>query len=155
MNYGNIVFGLIGFSTSFFFCLPNLKKWHNQKTVTEKLRIICEALEEAEARAGRLQERHDRILSQICSYYLTSQELIDALGDARVDMKDALEVAVCLRKMQIMTISSFPYEVDASMLESKEPSESYGSYGMVRMEPQSCRTLKPLKTDFSSGLQSD
>ncbi|KAK8589271.1 hypothetical protein V6N12_023673 [Hibiscus sabdariffa] len=106
---------VIGFSTSFFFVLPGLKKWQRQQVLIEKLRIISQALEQAEERAMRFQERHDRILGQICSYYMVNQDLEDALAGARAAMNEALEFAVGLRKMQLLILRSID-EVDAFYL---------------------------------------
>ncbi|BFG36919.1 hypothetical protein CerSpe_231930 [Prunus speciosa] len=108
MDFGHVIFAVIGFSSSIFFFVPNVKKWHRQQVTTEKLRIVNEALEQAEERAARFQERHDRILSQICSFYLINKELEDALAGARAAMKEALEFAANLRRLQIKIITSFP-----------------------------------------------
>ncbi|PPS09567.1 hypothetical protein GOBAR_AA11077 [Gossypium barbadense] len=103
MDYVRIIFAVIGFSTSFIFVLP---------ISIEKLRIISQALEHAEERVVRFQERHDRILGQICSYYMVNQDLEDALAGARAAMNEALEFAVGLRKMQLQILRSLT-EVDA------------------------------------------
>ncbi|MBA0619017.1 hypothetical protein Godav_028272 [Gossypium davidsonii] len=112
MDYVRIIFAVIGFSTSFIFVLPSLKKWQRQQVSIEKLRIISQALEHAEERVVRFQERHDRILGQICSYYMVNQDLEDALAGARAAMNEALEFAVGLRKMQLQILRSLT-EVDA------------------------------------------
>jgi Werner syndrome ATP-dependent helicase len=112
MDYGSIVFAIVGFSASFFFCVPNLKRWHRQQITAEKLRLIGEALEHAEERVQRFQERHDRILSQMCTYYLVNKELEEALAGARAAMNEAMEFAVHLRRLQMKTITSFPDKVD-------------------------------------------
>lgn len=65
-------------------------------------------MEKAEERVIRFEERHDRILSQICSYYLTHKELEESLAGARTAMNEALEFASTLRKMQKKVIDSFP-----------------------------------------------
>ncbi|KAF5740044.1 hypothetical protein HS088_TW11G00107 [Tripterygium wilfordii] len=112
MDYGRIVYAIIGFSASFFLCLPNLKRWHRQRVTKDKLRIVSQALEQAEERLVRFQERHDRILSIICSFYLSSQDLEDALVGARAAMNEALEFSVSLRRIQMKIISSYPDDVD-------------------------------------------
>ncbi|WKA02791.1 hypothetical protein VitviT2T_020945 [Vitis vinifera] len=112
MDFGPIFYVLIGFSMSVSLCLPNLKKWQSQQITAEKLRIISEALEHAEERAMRFQERHDRVLSQVGSYYLCNQELLEALAVSRIAMNEALGFAVGLRKMQMEIICSYPDEVD-------------------------------------------
>ncbi|KAB2621540.1 hypothetical protein D8674_023722 [Pyrus ussuriensis x Pyrus communis] len=108
MDFGRVIFALIGFSSSLFFFVPNVKSWRTQQVTTEKLRIIGEALKQAEKRATRFQERHDRILRQISSFYLINKELEGALADARAAMNEALEFAANLRKLQMKIISSFP-----------------------------------------------
>lgn len=108
MDFGRVIFALIGFSSSLFFFVPNVKSWHTQQVTTEKLRIIGAALKQAEKRATRFQERHDRILHQISSFYLINKELEGALADARAAMNEALEFAANLRKLQMKIISSFP-----------------------------------------------
>lgn len=116
MGFDRIVFAIIGFSASFIFCVSNLKRWQKQQITAEKLRHISEALEHAEERVLRFQERHDRILSQVCSFYLANKELVEALEGARAAMNEAMEFAANLRRMQTKIISSFPDEVDAIML---------------------------------------
>ncbi|KAL6142600.1 hypothetical protein ACLB2K_060877 [Fragaria x ananassa] len=99
MDFGRVVFATIGFSTSLVLFVPNVKKWHRQQVTTEKLRIITEALEHAEERAAKFQERHDRMLNQMCSFYLTNKELEEALASARAAANDALDFATQLRRM--------------------------------------------------------
>ncbi|AES61389.1 hypothetical protein MtrunA17_Chr1g0192091 [Medicago truncatula] len=108
MDIGKIVFAIIGFSASFIFCVPNLKRWQRKQMTLEKLKIIREALEEAEERVVRFQERHDRILSHIIASYLTNAEVVEALAGARQNMNQALDFAVELRSIQFKTIRSFP-----------------------------------------------
>nr|POF10241.1 hypothetical protein CFP56_14174 [Quercus suber] len=74
--------------------------------------MISEALEHAEKRVLRLQERHDRILSQMCSYYFIHNELEVSLADARTVLDEAMESAGNLRRMQRKIIGYFPDEVD-------------------------------------------
>ncbi|KAI4301772.1 hypothetical protein L6164_035019 [Bauhinia variegata] len=116
MDFGHIILAVIGFSTSFFLCVPNLKRWHTQQIATQKLRMINEALEVAEERVARFQERHDRILSEICESYLTNTELVDALASARTTTREALEFAVDLRRIQLKAIASFPEVVTLDTL---------------------------------------
>lgn len=78
----------------------------------EKLKIVSEALEAAEERAVRFQQRHDRILSQICASYLTNTEVVEALAGARATMSQALDFAVELREIQFRIIASFPDAID-------------------------------------------
>ncbi|CAL5378792.1 unnamed protein product [Camellia sinensis] len=110
MDYSRMIFAVIGFSASFFLCLPNLKKWQHRQMVREKMKMISTALKHAEERAIRYEERHDRILKQICSYYLLNQELLEALSAAKTAMDGALQFATDLRDLQINLISSYPFE---------------------------------------------
>ncbi|XVF57496.1 hypothetical protein PTKIN_Ptkin06aG0209900 [Pterospermum kingtungense] len=112
MDYVRIIFAVIGFSTSFFFVLPGFKRRRRQQALIERLRIISQASEQAEERAMRFQERHDRILSQMCSYYMVNQELLDALSAARAAMNEALEFAVGLRKMELQILGSLSDQAD-------------------------------------------
>lgn len=131
MDYGRIVFAILGFSASFFLCLPNLWKWQNKKITEEKLRIISEALEQAEGRMIRYEERHDRILCQICSNYLVNQDMEEALAGARGTMNDAQEFAAVLRNLQIEILSSFPGEdVSISDLLFKKSRKSRNNNGL-------------------------
>ncbi|CAI9102166.1 OLC1v1000388C1 [Oldenlandia corymbosa var. corymbosa] len=110
MDRGRIVFAILGFSASFLLCLPNLWKWQAKKLAEEKLRIVNEALKQAEERMIRHEERHDRLLSQICSNYFISQYMDEALASARGAMNDAREFAAILRNLQMEILSSFPGE---------------------------------------------
>ena len=112
MEFGHIVFAVIGFSASFFFCVPNIKRWQRKHLAAEKLKMVNEALEAAEERAVRFQERHDRILNQICSTYLTNAELVEAIAGARATMNQALDFALQLRKIQFRIITSFPDAIE-------------------------------------------
>ncbi|GLT94904.1 hypothetical protein SLE2022_126160 [Rubroshorea leprosula] len=112
MDYARIIFAIMGFSSSFFFILPIIKARQRQRTMLEKLRVVSEALEFAEERLVRFQERYDRILGQICSHYLTHQDLEDALAGARAAMNEALGLAVELRKMQMQILKSLGGDVD-------------------------------------------
>ncbi|KAF3454517.1 hypothetical protein FNV43_RR04965 [Rhamnella rubrinervis] len=130
MAFGHVVSSIIGFTTSFFFLVPNLKKWHWQQLRKEKLKIIEEALEKAEERAIRYEERHDRILSQICSYYLTHKELEESMAGARAAMNEALEFAAALRKIQMKVLRSFPaWVLDRTL---KRRSRSFHKIGCSR-----------------------
>nr|POF01982.1 hypothetical protein CFP56_06432 [Quercus suber]POF01983.1 hypothetical protein CFP56_06433 [Quercus suber] len=112
MDYCRVVLAIVGLSFSYFLCVPNLKQRHKQQIIIEKLRMISEALEHAEERVLRLQERHDRILSQMCSYYFIHNELEVSLADARTVLDEAMESAGNLRRMQRKIIGYFPDEVD-------------------------------------------
>lgn len=120
MNFGNIVFAIIGFSSSFIFCVPNIRRWQRKQEAAEKLKIVSEALEAAEERVVRYEERHDRILSQICASYLTNTELIEAIAGARATMMQALDFAVELRKIQFKIITYFPDAIDVLLDMSKD-----------------------------------
>ncbi|KAL1294128.1 hypothetical protein HN51_054790 [Arachis hypogaea] len=119
MGYNNIVYAIIGFSTSFLFCVPTIKRWQRKQVAAEKLKLITEALEAAEERVVRYEERHDRILNQICQSYLTNTELVKALDGARVTMNEVLEFAVQLRTIQLKIIRSFPDAIDVFLDTSK------------------------------------
>lgn len=127
MDFGPIFYALIGFSMSISLCLPNLKKWQSQHITTEKLRIISEALEHAEERVMRFQERHDRVLSQVCSYYLCNKELLESLSVSQAAMNEALNFAVGLRRMQMEILCSYPDEVDSLTLSTQAENTISGS----------------------------
>ena len=67
----------------------------------------------------RLQERHDKILSQMCSYYFIHNELEVSLADARVVSDEAMESAGNLRRMRRKIIGYFPDEVDVKDMSSR------------------------------------
>lgn len=119
MDYCRVVLAIVGLSFSYFLCVPNLKKRHKQQIIIEKLRMISEALEHAEERVLRLQERQDRILSQMCSYYFIHNELEVSLADARAVLDEAMESAGNLRRMQRKIIGYFPDEVDVKDMSSR------------------------------------
>lgn len=119
MDYCRVVLVIVGLSFSYFLCVPNLKKRHKQQIIIEKLRMISEALEHAEERVLRLQERHDRILSQMCSYYFIHNELEVSLADSRAVLDEAMESAGNLRRMQRKIIGYFPDEVDVKDMSSR------------------------------------
>lgn len=72
--------------------------------------MINKALEQAELKLMRCEERHDRILGQICSVYLVNPDLEEALKGAREAMNEARDFSVTLRSLQMEMISSFPGE---------------------------------------------
>lgn len=108
MKVGNIIMGIIGVSGCLLVWVPNVRRWQKKKMVEEKLRLVSEALEVAEERVGRYQERHDRILSEISAFYFTNTELLVALEGARASMNQALDYAACLRRIQLNIIRSYP-----------------------------------------------
>ncbi|KAF9681568.1 hypothetical protein SADUNF_Sadunf05G0015200 [Salix dunnii] len=118
MGYSHLISAIAGFSAAFILRLPILRLWHKQQITEEKLRIIAEVLEHAEERVQKLQERHDHMLGQICSYYLINRDLGDALAGARAAMNEAMEFAVRLRDVQMRVLINFPDEADLSMLVS-------------------------------------
>ncbi|MED6193481.1 hypothetical protein PIB30_019954 [Stylosanthes scabra] len=119
MGHNNIVCAIIGFSASFLLCVPTIKRWQRKQEASEKLKLVTEALETAEERVMRYQERHDRILNQICQSYLTNTELVRALDGARVTMNEVLEFAIELRTIQLKIIGSFPDAIDVFLDTSK------------------------------------
>lgn len=74
--------------------------------------MISELLAVAEERGMKVQERHDKLLSQMCSYYLCHKEVLEAIVGARKTMDEDLEFAATLRKMQLWILSTFPDHVD-------------------------------------------
>ena len=122
MDFGRVIFAIIGFSisTSYFLLIPNTKRWQKKRIIKEKLKIINEAIEEAEQTLERFQDRHDRILDQVCTYYLTCKQLDEAMEDARATMNEALELANTLRRMQLKLISSFPDHLDDQVYDYDE-----------------------------------
>ncbi|GAA0164436.1 hypothetical protein LIER_20075 [Lithospermum erythrorhizon] len=108
MDYGRIVLAVVGISASALVCLRSLRTWQQNRIKMEKSKLVREALELAEERLIRYEERHDRILNHICSQYLINQELLEALSGARDAMEEALEFVVGLRDLELETMSSFP-----------------------------------------------
>lgn len=104
--YGTIIIlSTIALSGSFFFALsPILRQRHR---AIEKLRLVNEALVAAEENVARLQERHDVILKEICSYYLVNTELQEALVAARAAINDASAFVMELRRLQLNILNSF------------------------------------------------
>ncbi|KAE9589592.1 hypothetical protein Lalb_Chr21g0310631 [Lupinus albus] len=131
MDLSKVVFAIIGFSTSFLFCVPNIKRWQRKQVAEQKLKIINEALEVAEERVVKFQERHDRILSQICMSYLTNTELLEALVGARATMNQALEFAVDFRRIQFQIINSFPDEIHVLHLDTSKQTPTNRDGGLV------------------------
>ncbi|WMV12005.1 hypothetical protein MTR67_005390 [Solanum verrucosum] len=114
MYYNNITFAIIGFTSSFLLYLPILRKRQKKQIAAEKLRIITEALEQAEDRVLRYEERHDNILNQICSHYIVSQEIVEAHIGAREAMNGALEFAITLRNLQLQVIRLYPDDYESA-----------------------------------------
>ncbi|KAL7003086.1 hypothetical protein U1Q18_004243 [Sarracenia purpurea var. burkii] len=106
MDSGRIIVGVIGLSASFFLCFQTMKKWECRKMKREKVKMISEAMEKAEERVTRCEERHDRILNQICGYYLSNSDLEEALAAARAALHDARKFAAALRDLQIKVLNS-------------------------------------------------
>lgn len=104
--YGTILLlSTIALSGSFFFAFnPILRQRHR---AIEKLKLVNEALVAAEENVARLQERHDVILKEICSYYLVNTELHEALVSARAAINDASSFVMELRRLQLNILNSF------------------------------------------------
>ncbi|CAI9768971.1 unnamed protein product [Fraxinus pennsylvanica] len=85
----------------------DFRRRKNRQAAEEKLKIVCETLHEAEERVIRYEERHDKILSQICSYYMVNENLEEALVGAKNAMNDALEFSVGLRNLQMEILTSY------------------------------------------------
>lgn len=116
------LFAALGFSISWLvFRLPNMKKRRTPEIMSEKVRLIKEAIDEAEDRVVRLEERHDRLLKEACSYYLCNRELVEALAGARQVMDEATAVADGLRRMYMkMIVCYYPdEEIDLLRQESR------------------------------------
>ncbi|KAH6813523.1 hypothetical protein C2S51_022541 [Perilla frutescens var. frutescens] len=79
----------------------------HRKIQAHKLKMISEALEQAEYRLITYAERHDRILDRIRSSYMINQSLEEALAAAQDDMNEASELTVALGKLQLETINSY------------------------------------------------
>lgn len=65
-----------------------------------------EALVAAEENVARLQERHDVILKEICSYYLVNSELQEALVAARAAVDVASGFVIEIRRLQLNILNS-------------------------------------------------
>ncbi|KAK4739273.1 hypothetical protein R3W88_002970 [Solanum pinnatisectum] len=103
-----------GFTSSFLLYLPILRRRQKKQIAEEKWRLITEALEQAEDRVLRYEERHDNILNQICSHYIVSREIVEALADAREAMNEALEFAITLRNLQLEIIRLYPDDYESA-----------------------------------------
>ncbi|KAH0731621.1 hypothetical protein KY290_002620 [Solanum tuberosum] len=114
MYFNNITFAIISFTSSFLLYLPILRKRQKKQIAAEKLRIITQALEQAEDRVLRYEERHDNILNQICSHYIVNQEIVEALAGARKAMNEALEFAITLRNLQLQVIRLYPDDYESA-----------------------------------------
>lgn len=107
MDYGSVFSLVVGFSASCFLCLPNLKKWRAKQFTERKLYIVKQALELAEERLVMYQQRHDDLLGQITSHYLSSQVLEEALADSKDAMNEASKFVIRLRKLQLEIITFY------------------------------------------------
>ncbi|TMW97406.1 hypothetical protein EJD97_005575 [Solanum chilense] len=114
MYFNNFTFAIIGFTSSFLLYLPILRRRQKKEIAAEKLRIVTEALEQAENRVLRYEERHDNILNQLSSHYIVSQEIVEALAGARQAMNEALEFAITLRNMQLEVIILYPDDYESA-----------------------------------------
>lgn len=107
MDYGSVFSLVVGFSASCFLCLPNLKKWQAKQLTKQKLYIVKQALEVAEERLIMYQRRHDHLLSQITSHYLSTPVLEEALADSKDAMNEASKFVIGLRKLQLDIITFY------------------------------------------------
>uniref|UniRef100_M4D0F0 ATP-dependent DNA helicase n=1 Tax=Brassica campestris TaxID=3711 RepID=M4D0F0_BRACM len=89
---------------SFFFAFTPI--FRQRRRAIEKLKLVNEALVAAEENVARLQERHDVILKEICSYYLVNSELQEALVAARADIDVASGFVIELRRLQLNILNS-------------------------------------------------
>lgn len=107
MGYGSVFSLVVGFSASCFLCLPNFKKWHAKQFTLRKLYIVNQALELAEERLVMYQRRHDDLLSQITSHYLSTPVLEEALADSKDAMNEVSKFVMSLRKLQLDIITFY------------------------------------------------
>lgn len=107
---------LAGLSSLSLLSLVVLKKWHRQQMIADRLRRVGEALEQAEERLVRFQERHDRILFQINSHYLCHREMEAALRRAERAMEEALQFCTQLRRMQMKLLTLYSTAAAAGCL---------------------------------------
>ncbi|GJW13304.1 hypothetical protein Tco_0017437 [Tanacetum coccineum] len=112
MDRGQITFGVIGFSSSLCVRLPILKNWRSMQMKRVNSEMASRALEEAEVKLQRYEERHDRVLGQICSFYMHNQELETALAGCRDALSEASEFVFTLRRLQLDVITTL-YPVPA------------------------------------------
>lgn len=80
--------------------------FRQRRRAIEKLKLVNEALVAAEENVARLQERHDVILKEICSYYLVNSELQEALVAARAAVDVASGFVIELRRLQLNILNS-------------------------------------------------
>ncbi|KAL9248117.1 hypothetical protein vseg_021476 [Gypsophila vaccaria] len=113
-SYDRVILAIIGISSTILCILPTLKTSQSKRNADERLKMINESLEQAEERVVRLQERHDRLVARICSYYMCHNELEEAVVGARKALDEELEFVALLRKMQLFVLSSFPRNLDLS-----------------------------------------
>ncbi|CAF2012654.1 unnamed protein product [Brassica napus] len=99
-----IFLSTIALSGSFFFALSPM--FRQRRRAIEKLKLVNEALVAAEENVARLQERHDVILKEICSYYLVNSELQEALVAARAAVDVASGFVIELRRLQLNLLNS-------------------------------------------------
>ncbi|CAA7024715.1 unnamed protein product [Microthlaspi erraticum] len=104
--YGSIITFLssVAVSGSIFVALSPILR--QRRRAIEKLRLVNEALVTAEENVARLQERHDVILKEICSYYLVNAELQESLVSARAAIDDASGFVMELRRLQFNILNS-------------------------------------------------
>lgn len=101
-----IVLSTIALSGSFFFFAFTPIFFRQRRRAIEKLKLVNEALVAAEENVARLQERHDVILGELCSYYLVNSELQEALVAARAAIDVASGFVIELRRLQLNILNS-------------------------------------------------
>ncbi|CAN8255740.1 unnamed protein product [Cochlearia groenlandica] len=103
--YGSIILlSTIALTGSFFFAFSPMLR--HRRRAMEKLRLVNEALVCAEKNVVRLQERHDVILKEICSYYLVNFELQEDLVETRDAIDNAYRFVMELRRLQLNILNS-------------------------------------------------
>lgn len=88
----------------FFFAFTPI--FRQKRRAIEKLKLVNDALVTAEENVARLQERHDVILRELCSYYLVNSELQEALVAARAAIDVASGFVIELRRLQLNILNS-------------------------------------------------
>ena len=75
--------------------------------------MVSRALDEAEVKLQRYEERHDRVLGQVCSFYMHNLELEKAMAGCRDALNEALEFVFTLRRLQLEVITTlYPVPAD-------------------------------------------
>ncbi|KAH7655003.1 hypothetical protein IHE45_19G177600 [Dioscorea alata] len=101
-------FSTIAATLAVFTSLPELRKWQRRQLILHKLKLITDALEQAEERLIRLQERHDKILLHLNSNYFPSLAMAHALSASQQAMDEALHFSASLQSLHLKLLTSYP-----------------------------------------------